>query len=159
MNTQDIAVLEEQFKITLPEDYASVVTGEVAAQLSAMALEVDPAILREANENHRKDCPWGFAWRDSFWWIGEDGAGGFYFIDTEEKTSTVYYFDHESSPLTFDDREPFYPSDIGNHVSDEVEIEAEMKVHDRRMALRVAERKWWQFWVPKVWPPTNKQEG
>ena len=159
MNFQDIAALEEKFGVKLPRDYIRVITGEVAQNLAAVALEINPAIVGEANEAHRQDCPWDFEWDPSFWWIGEDNAGGFYFLDTAEDTSTVYYFDHESSPISFRDRDPFFPSDIGNHVSDEVEAEAYREKHDNLMLQRVADRRWWQFWIPITWPPTKQKEG
>lgn len=155
MNPHEIARIERHFHLSLPEGYVRVIGGSTARRLGAMALETDASRLKEANEGHRRDCPWGFEWRSSFWWIGEDGAGGFYFIDTAEGSSTVYYFDCESSPLRFKDRSLFSPSEIDRHVASEEEMESEMLRRDEAMTSRVSRRRWWQFWLPKAWPPTG----
>jgi len=157
MTPEDIANLQRDFGLSFPEDYIRAVTGEVAQSLKAYSLEVAESEVREANSNFRKECPWDFAWEKHFWWIGEDGAGGFYFIDTMESPCRVYYFDHESSPLDFTDRSEFYPSDIGNHLSDAIELEAEGNAYDERMKDGVQQRKWWQFWIPRSRPPNPKQ--
>lgn len=113
--------------------------------------------LRENNTAFRNQDRWGFRWEDRFWWIGGDGAGGVYFINTEEETSDVYYCDHEDPAKDFDDGDRLFSSDIGSHLSDIVELEQEMERHDAQMKVSVANRRWWQFWIPRSWPPKTKR--
>ena len=151
MTAHEAKILQREFNLSFPEDYLTIITGVVARDINSEALVVSVEDLRESNLAFRAEDQWGFRWESRFWWIGGDGAGGFYFINTEEITSEVYYCDHEDSPADFADRKRLYSSDIGNHVSDQVEMEAETQSYNEKMRAKVASRRWWQVWIPRTW--------
>jgi hypothetical protein len=76
------------------------VTGAYPFGDATDELDPDAERLRTTNEGFRKEDPWGFPWQPHYWCIGGDGAGEFYFIDTQKDDSTVYYGDHEDMPTS-----------------------------------------------------------
>jgi len=148
--------LEAEFKVIFPVAYRSAVTDAYPFAAATEELDTDAASLRRSNQGCRTEDPWGFPWKQNYWCIGGDGAGGFYFIDTQQSDSTVYYCDHEDMPTSIEDIEHISVTSFQEFIDDIKQLEQDMARWDEEMRERVANRKWWQFWIPRQCPPYPK---
>jgi hypothetical protein len=156
MNQDEAFSLEAQFGIQFPPEYRRAVTDACPFRGPTEELDTDAESLRKTNEGFRGTEPWGFPWKLHYWCIGGDGAGGFYFIDTKEHPISVYYCDHEDMPTSIEDTDHIHVATFEEFVREVQEGEDEMEKWDAHMRERVASRRWWQFWIPKQWPPQPK---
>jgi hypothetical protein len=109
--------------------------------------------LSDFNRGCRAESPWGFSWDHHVWWVGGDGSGGLYFINCRDNASChIYYLDHGDPAEDFDEQARLKPRLLSECVRDLEQSEAEFE-HDRiRLLQRIADRQWWQFWIPSS-PP------
>ncbi len=73
--------------------------------------------------------------------IGDDSDYETYFLDVSRTSSPVFVFDTSSSEVS----ERF--SSLGAYVEHCKRTDAELLQY----AKKVENRKWWQFWIPKIW--------
>ena len=156
MTQDEVSQLEREFEITFPEAYRDAVTEAYPFSSATEQLDTDVESLRTSNRGCRKEDPWGFPWKLNYWCFGGDGAGGFYFIDTKQSDSTVYFCDHEDIPTSIKDLDHISVISFQEFVADVNQLEKDMAKWDKEMKQRVTCRKWWQFWIPKQWPPKSK---
>lgn len=156
MTRDEASQLEAEFEVTFPVAYRDAVTDAYPFGAATEELDTDPESLRTSNQGCRKEDPWGFPWKQNYWCIGGDRAGGFYFIDTRQSDSTVYYCDHEDMPASIEDLDHISVTSFQEFIDDVNQLEKDMAKWDEEMKERVAHRKWWQFWIPKQWPPKRK---
>jgi hypothetical protein len=153
MNQDNAATLESEFGIHFPSAYRHAITYSYPFTDETEELNRDPTCLRSSNAEFRSTPPWGFPWRPEYWCIGDDGTGGFYFIDTSKDDSTVYYCDHEDMPDPIDDVEQLYATPFAEFIQKVLDSNEHMKQWEEEMKDRVARRRWWQFWIPRQWLP------
>ena len=153
MTQDEASQLEAEFEITFPAAYRGAVTNGYPFCAATEELDTDAESLRLSNQGCRESDPWGFPWRKNYWCIGGDGAGGFYFIDTQQGDSTVYYCDHEDMPTAIDDIDRISVISFQEFIGEVRQLEKDMAKWDEEMKERVANRKWWQVWIPRQWPP------
>ncbi len=148
MKHDEATQLESDFAVTFPAAYREAITG---LQISADSeeLDTDAESLRISNEGCRREAPWGFSWKPHYWLIGADGAGGFYFLDTLEDDSTVYYCDHEDMPESITDLDRLRVIAFQDFVERIQRSEVEFRDWDRQIRDRAQNRQWWQFWIPR----------
>lgn len=156
MNHDDALQLEAEFEVKFPVAYRGAVTDAYPFGDVTEELDTDAESLRRSNHGCRKEDPWGFAWKKNYWCIGGDGAGGFYFIDTQQSDSTVYYCDHEGMPTSIEDVDHIIVSSFQEFIDDIKQLEQDIAKWDEEMKERVTSRKWWQFWIPRQWPLNPK---
>ena len=156
MTRDEASQLEAEFGIAFPRLYRDAITDTYPFSESTEELDTDAGSLRRSNQGCRKENPWGFPWRTNYWCIGGDGAGGFYFIDTHQDDSTVYYCDHEDMPSSIEDVDHISITPFPEFVDDVQQLERDMEKWEEDMKVRVANRKWWQIWIPRQWPPKPK---
>lgn len=157
MNQTAAATLESEFGISFPTAYRQAVTDCYPFTEEAEELDLDPNRLRASNAECRTTPPWGFPWQSDYWRIGGDGAGGFYFIDTSKDDSTVYYCDHEDMPESMDDAERLHVTPFAEFIEEVREAANKLARWEEQMKIKVAKRKWWQFWIPRQWPPKRQR--
>ena len=156
MTRDEASKLEQDFGVTFPAVYRDAITDAYPFSDATEELDIDAESLRQSNEGCRKEDPWGFPWRPHYWCIGGDGAGGFYFINTQQNDAAVYYCDHEDPPKSIDDRDRISVTSFDEFIDDLRRQEKDMEGWEEEMKERVANRKWWQFWIPRQWPPKRK---
>ncbi len=156
MNRDEATKLEIDFGVTFPVAYREAITDGYPFADTVEELDADAESLRSSNKGCRNDAPWGFPWKLQYWCIGGDGAGGFYFIDTLQDDSTVYYCDHEDMPDSINDPDRISGISFQEFIENVRQLEEDFENWERQMCERVANRKWWQFWVPREWPPKPK---
>ena len=149
MTQDEASQLEAEFGVTFPSAYRDAVTDAYPFSAPTEELDTDAESLRTSNQGCRKEGPWGFPWKQNYWCIGGDGAGGFYFIDTQQSDSTVYFCDHEDMPTSIEDLDHISVTSFQEFVDDVNQLEKDMAKWDEEMKARVTQRKWWQFWIPK----------
>lgn len=155
MKDEAIEMMEEVTGVRLPEGYRRLLADEADRVGSDGEVTRDAAVLVRMNQEFREDCPYGFRWEDGFWWMGDDGAGGFYFIDLRGGGSRVYYVDHENAAESIDDEARISAWDFEAFVAEVRENDERTARMDAEIRAMVAGRKWWQFWIPKEWPPAK----
>ena len=136
MTTSDLQHLERELKISLPSDYKSLMTAYPFPpdSLSADCLLPDSVdSLLKISRSRQKLPPHSFV-------IGDDSADETYFLDVSQEHSPVFVFDVPTGKV----RERF-PSLVA-YVEHCKETDGKL----RRYAKLVENRKWWQFWVPKL---------
>jgi len=156
MNQDEAATLESKFGIHFPSAYRHAVTDSYPFTDETEELDTNPTSLRTSNAEYRLTPPWGFPWKLEYWCIGGDGAGGFYFIDTSKDDSTVYYCDHEDMPESMDDTDRLHTTPFTEFVDYVRDLAKKLEQWNEQMKTKVAKRMWWQFWIPRQWPPKRK---
>jgi hypothetical protein len=153
MTRDEASQLEAEFGIVFPQVYREAITDSYPFSEATEELDTDAGSLRQSNQECRRENPWGFPWRTTYWCIGGDGAGGFYFIDTKQDDSTVYYCDHEDMPSSIEDVDHISITPFSEFIEEVKQLEKDMVKWEEEMKTKVANRKWWQFWIPRQWPP------
>lgn len=115
-------------------------------------LTANVSVLSDFNHSLRGESPWGFPWEAQFWWVGGDGSGGLFFINCKEEPCRIYYLDHEDPAESFTDQPRLKPRLLTEFICELFEVESEFEQERQRRVKRIAERRWWQFWIPKS-PP------
>lgn len=156
MNQDEASQLEAEFAVSFPAAYRAAITDAYPFSAATEELNTDAESLRTLNQGCRRQAPWGFPWKPNYWCIGGDGAGGFYFVDTQESESTVYYCDHEDMPASIEDLDHISVNSFQGFIDDVKQLEKDSAQWDAHMKERVKFRRWWQFWIPKQWPPKPK---
>ncbi len=151
MNDEQIANLESEFGIRFPVEYRDNLHAYAFAG-DTEEFTADVSVLSECNHGIRAEPPWGFQWEDRFWWVGGDGSGGLFFINCQDEPCRVYYLDHENPAESFADQSCLKPRLLTEFISDLRQAESEWEEVRQRLLKRIAERRWWQFWIPKL-PP------
>ncbi|MGI9242270.1 MAG: hypothetical protein ACR2RV_15840 [Verrucomicrobiales bacterium] len=156
MTRGEAAALEAEFGVAFPPAYLDAITVGYPLSVPTEGLDTDAVRLSRANQECRDEDPWGFPWEANYWRVGGDGAGGFYFIDTQEDRATVYFCDHEDIPSSIGDLQRISVTPFDEFIGDLEQLEKDMEKWDEEMREAVANRKWWQFWIPRQWPPEPK---
>ena len=151
MNHDEAAELEREFGVVFPAAYRVAIT-RVSPQIDSEAFVTSAESLRYLNRGYRDNDPLRFPWKPHYWCIGEDGAGGFYFINTNESDSKVFYCDHEDVPSSIDDTDRMAKRSFEDYLQDIEQQEKEYHEWNTAMTNRTRNRRWWQFWVPRDWP-------
>ena len=153
MNQSEIDRLQSEFNLRLPDDYVRALRN-YPLQESAEELLDSYDMLQEYNSEIRKNGFWGVDVPNSFWLIGLDGMGGGDFIKCDAAETYVYTFDHATPPKDMSDEGQLSPYPFADHVqsliNDEEEFRTGESLRQSRFEEAVANRKWWQFWVPKT---------
>ncbi len=152
MSLKELEQLEAEFKLTLPKEYKKALLQPFISK-NNLEFELDLAELRRNNLEFRDTDPWEFPWSDQFWWIGADGAGGFYFIDCKHSECEVLYFDHEAPAENIQDREQLHPQSLEDFFTYLKESELEAERYKENLLNKINNRKWWQIWIPRKLPP------
>jgi len=153
---QEATDLESEFGVRFPRGYRKAVTDGYPFSIPSEELSDDAESLRIFNTDCREEDPWGFPWRPDYWMTGGDGLGGFYFIDTREPDSRVFYCDHENMPSSMEDTERIAVLPFSEFLDEIAAVQEEMALWENDWQQRVANRRWWQFWIPRQWPPNPK---
>jgi|GEM_PF-3558265 len=153
MTQDEASQLEADFGVTFPAAYRDAVKNAYPFTDATEELDTDAESLRKSNKRCREEDPWGFPWKPHYWCIGGDGAGGFYFINTQQDDSTVYFCDHEDMAASIEDLDHISVMSFSEFVAYIQQLEKDVEKWDEEMQERVANRKWWQFWIPRQWPP------
>lgn len=148
MHANDLAHLEAELGIRLHEDYRKLLL-EYPFKEDVWELMDDPTALLEENISLREADRWGFRWEEYFFWIGNDGLGGFYFLNCRDAHCTVYYLDHGTPAKTIDNHDLLVPCPLREFVDDCKKGEAEFERYEAERQQRMESRQWWQFWIPK----------
>jgi hypothetical protein len=97
MTADDLERIEKELHLTLPRSYREFMQsgkfGEGYDGIQELTGVADEVI--EATKDLRANRFYGAKWPDNFLVIGYDGAGDYYFMNVERKTSTVLFADHE----------------------------------------------------------------
>jgi hypothetical protein len=154
------SALEKDFALTFPAAYRNAVTDAYPFSRPTEELDTEATALRTSNRECRQTAPWGFLWKPHYWRIGGDGAGGFYFIDSQNDDSTVYFCDHEDMPASIEDLEHIDVTPFPEFIENVRQLEKDVEKREQDLKERVANRKWWELWVPRQWPPkrTSQQD-
>lgn len=152
MTRDEAARLELDFNIRFPAVYRNAITDACPFSRHTEELDTEFKSLQQTNQEFRQEDPWGFPWQPHYWCIGGDGSGGFYFIDTQQDDATVYYCDHEAMPESIDDVDSISVKSFEEFIDDVLQLELDFQQWNAEMKQRVANRKWWQFWIPRQWP-------
>lgn len=153
VSPEQVAELESRFSRTFPVDYRAFLIDYPFAK-DQRELTANPQTLAAENQPPQSALAYGLKWSDRLWWVGDDGCGGFYFIDCAEEPTRIYYWDHESGPPDLEEREDLSPRSIEEAVADIRQLIADLAENRQRRLHQIANRRWWQFWVPKR-PPTG----
>ncbi len=156
MTNDEASMLEREFGVVFPDAYRRAIIDSYPFNDATEELDTDAGSLRALNVGYRRENPWGFPWQAQFWSIGGDGAGGFYFIDTRQRDSTIYYCDHEDMPESFDDHDRLYVRSFPEFIDDIQQLEKKMEKWESERKEQIANRKWWQFWISRQCPPRSK---
>jgi len=156
MHHDEATKLERDFGVTFPTEYRDAITDRYPFADETVELDDDAESLRTSNEQCRGEAPWGFPWEPHYWCIGGDGAGGFYFVNTLQDEATVYYCDHEDMPESIIDLDRIGVHSFREFVEDIKQREKDVAAWERERRERVENRRWWQFWIPRRWPPKLK---
>ena len=152
MEFDEISELERIFTLELPEDYKAALLDDPLDGESEGFVS-DFSYLKETNDGLRSDpLFWGVEWFPRYWCIGQDGAGGIYFINSEEIESNVYYFDHEDTPKHLQDYEMLSPRSFKEHIDELIQIEIDFEQDKYDLIEKIKNRRWWQIWI-LVKPP------
>lgn len=97
MTPADLARIEEELSVSLPQPYREVLQrpefqGEAAG---FMEFTGDADEVIGLNLEVRKDGFYGAKWPEQYLVIGEDGAGNSYFTDLKREHPAVFLADHE----------------------------------------------------------------
>jgi hypothetical protein len=136
MTILDLQRIERELSIGLPADYKSLMMAYPFApdSFSADCLLPNSADrLLEIAKGRPKLPPHSFI-------IGDDSDDETYFLDVSRVHSPVFVFAVSSGEVS----EQF--PDLGAYVEHCKKTDAEL----RQYAKRVENRKWWQFWIPKI---------
>jgi hypothetical protein len=136
MTTSDFQRIERELAIHLPDDYKSLMMTYPFAPESFTAdclLPNNAGRLLEIAKDRQKLPPYSFI-------IGDDSADETYFIDISRAHSPVFVFDVPNGEVS--ERFP----GLGAYVEHCKKTDAELSEYAKRME----NRKWWQFWIPKI---------
>src|SRR5690606_10653987 len=112
-------------------------------------LTADFQTLRREDETALIPRSWGLPWTENLWWVGEDGAGGFFFIDCAESPTRIYHWDHADAAVDCADRESMSPRSVLEAVEDIRQADRDDEAWRQHRLEQIANRRWWQFWIPK----------
>ncbi len=59
-------------------------------------------------------------------------------------------------PTSIEDIEHISVASFQEFINDIKQLEQDMTKWDEEVRERVTNRKWWQFWIPRQWPPYPK---
>ena len=152
MTQDEVLQLEREFEITFPDAYRDAVTESYPFDFATEHLDTDVESLRTLNRGCRKEDPWGFPWKLNYWCFGGNGSGGFYFIDTKQSDSTVYFYFFTS----IEDLDHISVTSFQEFIADVNQLEKDMAEWVEAKKQLVTDRKWWQLWIPKEWPTKPK---
>lgn len=162
MTPEQVSNLEQMFDVHFPDAYRSaLIDCPLRPDSEEFVSNYDDVV--ESNKAFRAEDVWQFPWLDHLWWIGGDGAGGFYFISCLDADCVVYYFDHENCAKSFADRDRLSSCTLAEYIETEMEDEKEFREYEEqliaerahkreRLEEQIANRKFWQFWIPQKLP-------
>ena len=152
-----IEIIQEQFNISLPDWYIELINN-LKNKESIEEIDTNWESLIETNKGAQSEGDvWCFPWKKHYWIIGGDGCGGVYFINTESVDKKICYLDHEDMPENEHD-EKFYTESLDDFLESIVNIEKEIQEDYRKLRLRIQNRQWYQFWIPKEIPEYAKEK-
>jgi len=149
MNPSEFSNIERSLGIELPQSYKSLLASYpigVSEDIKSHGLFADPNRVIQENIALRTEGWFRIDWPVSYFVIGDDGCGDYYFmvIGKDEK---VYFADHECGSHPVDAVEECLSSDsLSKHFSRELELERDYVEYERAKRERHQNRKWWEIW-------------
>ena len=158
MTPEEVAKIESEFGINFPDHYRQTLIKGLG--YDSYVVDCDYNSLRESNLYPREQgiC-WALPWENHFWIVGGDGAGGFNLMDTSTQDNIIYYFDHEDCGISLSDAKvttQTLDEIIEEDLAIQKEIEEEELIANKIRELKIRNRSWWQFWIPKTNKPNKK---
>ena len=108
MDESSVTALEAQFGLAFPSAYRAALQSLDLDPASEELCSIQAELIR-SNVGLRQFAPPELGWSQSHWWLGGDGSGGFYFINCNDPTTTVLYYDHEVPPKSPNDIDRLKP--------------------------------------------------
>lgn len=107
--------IEKWYDIRLPAEYCSFVLDYPALDSESEQRYLEETISRtmegvvidndffriEGNGPATSPAFQEHGWKPSYFVVGSDGCGNYYFLDTAKKPAPVYFFDHERETVEF----------------------------------------------------------
>lgn len=154
MTNQDLAKLETELDLTLPAAYRALMLEHPGFfRHYELCDHVDPLLYD--NRFLREDGFFGENWPKTFYALGNDGSGNVYFITTEPFDGNVYFADHEGGPGPNELEAAKRHDSLAGFV-DSLRNQHDIILADaRKMNEQIANRKWWQFWIPTAPVPMD----
>ncbi len=151
MNSAELAQLEENLGVTLPEEYKRIALENPFSGLNTSDYQLCDDFTAVLGEN-RYARDHGFfrqVWPPDWFIIGTDGCGSDYFITTAPFDGRVYFADQKEILHTEDVGKTSCHESFADFIESFREVEREIREEKRRVGERSAQRKWWQLWIPK----------
>jgi len=152
MTSAELAQLEENLGVTLPEEYKRIALDNPFAGLHTADYELCDDFTAVLGEN-RYVRDHGFfrqVWPPDWFIIGTDGCGSDYFIMTAPFDGRVYFADQREKLHTDDVSKCRFHDSFDKFIEAFREVERGIADEGRLRDARAAQRKWWQFWILKT---------
>lgn len=152
MTSAELAQLEENLGVTLPEEYKRIALDNPFAGLHTADYELCDDFTAILGEN-RYARDHGFfrqVWPPDWFIIGTDGCGSDYFITTAPFDGKVYFADQKEKLHTEDVSKFRFHESFEDYINSLRKVERAIQKVTRQRDERLAQRKWWQFWIPKT---------
>ena len=115
MDFQALREIEKRYSLRLPAEYCSFVLDYPVLENKSEQRYLEETIYRTlewvvtANDFFRDEAEGpaqspafeGHGWKHSYFVVGSDGCGSYYFLDTARKPAPVYFFDHGQEAVEF----------------------------------------------------------
>ncbi len=100
MSPEQLAVIENRLEITLPDFYRAVMMNYPFKPVDELDCVEDDLVKEvewvvSSNQDLRTEGFFGAAWPHSFFAIGHDGFGNYYFLNLKNNDCVIYFADHE----------------------------------------------------------------
>jgi hypothetical protein len=143
MNASDFSTIETRLQLVLPSWYKTTLASYPFPKEEPELFGSAEEVIRH-NEGLRKEGWFDFPWPPSFFALGEDGCGNFYFAHLANDDRRIYIADHDGGPEPRVESldEMLSSASLDDHIRETFEIQQKLASH----ALAQPRRKWWQFW-------------
>lgn len=115
MDFRALREIEKRYDIRLPAEYCSLVLEypvleheseqrylEETIYRTLKGVVIDNDFFRNEDDGPVKSRAFReHGWKPSYFVVGSDGCGNYYFLDTAKKPAPVYFFDHEHETVEF----------------------------------------------------------
>lgn len=127
LTDEEIGLIEESLRITLPEHYIEGVRSFKFDAIDGdnLHLTQDPTYLIKWNEDYEKHGYYSKGWRDDIFVVGSDGGGGIYFVMLDDEEPGIFYADWESNCSFSDLGAMRYASDMDAYFKKWVRMQEE----------------------------------
>ena len=115
MDFRALREIENRHELRLPKEYCSFVLNyptladaskqrylEETISRSLQTILIDNDFFRSDTEGPVQSSAFQeFGWKSSYFVVGTDGCGNYYFLDTSKSPAPVYFFDHGLETVEF----------------------------------------------------------